>query len=566
MAGVPQQSDASQERAVKVMKSMENLRGKRGNLDSQCQEIAERIWPNQRRLFQGQNASPTEGEKRMQDVYDSTASSALNKFASILDSLLTPMNQTWHQIQPDDPYLAKDRATTLWMEELNRRIFKKRYAPSANFVSQNQLVYKGLGAYGTGAIFVDELRGRRKRGKSGVERGFRYRNIHLSELYLLENHQGIVEDVYRYYKATAAQISQRFKSVPECVTSKLASEPDYQFFLTHCVMPRENVDYDRADYMGTEFASYYVMEEGKWLLEESGYDSFPYGVSRYEQVPGEAYGRSPAMEALPAMKTLNEEKKTILTHGHRAVAPPLFAYDDGVLDTYNIRPGAVNMGGVSSDGKMLVQPMPVGNIFIGKDLMDDERDVIEDLFLVPLFQMLEENPQMTATEVIERTKEKGILISPTVGRQYNEYHGRMIEREINLELGQDPEFFSQMPPLLQEAGGEFRLRYDSPMARMQRTEEASGFMRTVETAISISTQTGNPAPLDHFNFDVIVPELADIAGVPKKWLNGPEAIQAIRQGRAEQAEREEEIQAAPATAAVMKANAAAGKTQSRRAG
>jgi hypothetical protein len=34
---------------------------------------------------------------------------------------------------------------------------------------------------------------------------------------------------------------------------------------------------------------------------------------------------------------------------------PLFAYDDGMLDM-NLRPGAMNKGGVSPDGKLLVQP------------------------------------------------------------------------------------------------------------------------------------------------------------------------------------------------------------------
>jgi len=547
-------SSYAEEKAGKIIKSVAQLRGQRGNLDSHCQEIAERIWSDQSRLFQSQGKNSTTGEKRTDHVFDSTAASALNKFASILDSLLTPMNHTWHGIAPDEEELAKDRATVLWLEELNRCIFKKRYAPSANFVPQNQLVYKGLGAFGNSTIFTDEFRGRRG------ERGFRYRNIHLSEMFIRENHQGIVEDLSRYYKATAAQVVQRFKDLPQDVIDKAQKNPDHEYFLIHAVLPRENADYDRRDYMGMEFESVYVLEEGAHLLEEGGYDSFPYGVSRYEQVPGEVYGRSPAMEALPAIKTLNEQKKTLLTHGHRAIAPPMFAYDDGVVDTYNIAPGRVTMGGVNADGKLLVHAMPNGSIAIGKDMMDDERLVINDLFLVPLFQMLEKNPQMTATEVLERSKEKNILLSPTVGRQYSEYHSRVIEREIDMELKQNRGLRERMPPALIEAGGAFRIRYDSPMARMQRAEESSGFMRTVTTAIDIATQTQNPAPLDHFKWDVIIPEVADIDGVPKRWLNGPEEIQAIREGRAKEASKQDEIAAAPAAAAMMKAQAVAGKT------
>jgi hypothetical protein len=549
------QSSRNEEIAGKIVKKWEILRSNRGNLDSHCREIAQRIWPGQSRMFGSFGKNVSTGEKRNEEIFDSTAASALNKFTSILDSLLTPMNQTWHYIIADNPLLMKDRGVALWMEELNRNIFRKRYAADANFVPQNQLVYKGLGAYGTSGLFTDDLRRRGRRVN-----GFRYRNVHLSELYLMENHQGIVENVYRYYKATADQIRDRFgSSMPERVSSKLDTAPQEEFYLLHCVMPRMNIDYERKDFMSMEWASYYVLEEGAWLLEEGGYESFPYGISRYEQDGISAYGRSPAMEALPAIMTLNEEKKTLLTQGHRAVAPPLFAYDDGVLDTYNITPGSVNWGGVSPDGKLLVHPMPVGNVLIGKDMMDDERVIINDLFLVPFFQMLQKNPQMTATEVMEKSKEKGILLAPTVGRQYNEYHGRVIEREIDLELRQNPEFAKRMPQVLIEAGGEYTLRYDSPMARMQRAEEAAGLMRNVDITIQIAQQTQNPAALDHWNWDVIIPELAEIGNVPKRWLNSIEQIQQIRSARAQQAQDQQDIQSAPAGAALLKARVAAAK-------
>ena len=41
------------------------------------------------------------------------------------------------------------------------------------------------------------------------------------------------------------------------------------------------------------------------MLDEGGYRTFPYAISRYVTAPGETYGRSPAMLALPSIKTLN---------------------------------------------------------------------------------------------------------------------------------------------------------------------------------------------------------------------------------------------------------------------
>lgn len=239
--------------------------------------------------------------------------------------------------------------------------------------------------------------------------------------------------------------------------------------------PRSDVDPTKADYRGMDFASYYVALAGKTLLAESGYRSFPYAISRYTTAPGEIYGRSPAMLALPAIKTLNEEKKTLLKQGHRTVDPVLLTHDDGVLDGFSLRPGAINPGGVSMDGRPLVHALPVGNLAVGKDMMDDERLVINDAFLVTLFQILVDTPQMTATEVLERAREKGALLSPTMGRQQSEFLGPMIARELDVLMRQS--LLPPLPGVLIEAQGEYKIEYDSPLSRAQRAEEAAGISR-----------------------------------------------------------------------------------------
>jgi len=70
------------------------------------------------------------------------------------------------------------------------------------------------------------------------------------------------------------------------------------------------------------------MEE-RVVLDEEGYQTFPYAISRYVVAPGELYGRSPAMLVLPSLKVLNEEKKTVLKQGQRVVDPVLLALSLG---------------------------------------------------------------------------------------------------------------------------------------------------------------------------------------------------------------------------------------------
>src|SRR5262249_11810015 len=154
------------------------------------------------------------------------------------------------------------------------------------------------------------------------------------------------------------------------------------------------------DHKGKPFSSHYVSMQGKCLMApEGGYRVFPYAVSRYDQTPGEVYGRGPAQIVLPGLKTLNAQQETCLRQGHRASERVLLLHDD--MMGMDLRPGAQNFGGVSEDGKLLVQTLPTGDIQISEKMMGEERGIIEQTFLTSLFKVLTEHPNMTATQVIE---------------------------------------------------------------------------------------------------------------------------------------------------------------------
>jgi hypothetical protein len=242
----------------------------------------------------------------------------------------------------------------------------------------------------------------------------------------------------------------------------------------------------------------------------------------------------------------------MLVQGHRTVDPVLLYHDDGVLGgNFKVRAGKAIAGGVSAEGRPLVQTLPVGNIAVGDKLMEMERQTIKDAFLINLFQILIDTPQMTATEVLERAREKGMLIAPTAGRLQAEFLGRMIEREIQVLAMQG--LLPPMPPLLQQAGDvEYKIEYDSPMSRMQRAEKAAGFMRALDSAANYAKMTMDPAPLDFFNFDVAMPEILDIQGAPTSWTRSLEEVEEIRAGRAEQQQQQQLIEAAPALASMAK--------------
>lgn len=520
--------------AEQIIKHAERVITQRGVWESLWQETAQLVWPAWSETFQMGGFDNTQGggRKKTEHQFDATAPGALVKFAAIMESLNTPSGSKWSRLVPSDPVLMRNRGVRLWFEEASTTLHKYRSASKANFQSQNQGVWMSTGLFGTGIQFIDK-----PAAKDGP--GLRYRCLHLGESYLLANHQGIIDTLIRKFKLTARQAAQKFgmenlpQAIQKCFENNGDTEKEFVFF--HCVKPREDVDPKRIDYKGMPFASYYVSETQKHMVQEGGYTSFPAPTNRYWVGPGEVYARGPAILALPDIKTLNEQERTMLKQGHRAVDPILLIADDGMLDSVNLRPGAQNFGGVNADGKLLVQTLPTGDFQVAKELIQDKRKAVQDPFLISLFQILVENPQMTATEVVERAREKGMLLAPTAGRTQSEYLGPMITREVDLLAEQG--LLPPMPQMLLDAQGEYEIEYDSPMARLQKAEESAGTMRTIQWASEIANVTQDPSVMDQFNFDAIIPDLAESNAMPIRHMASPDQIAAKR------AQREQAMQA-----------------------
>lgn len=551
MADPAPTKDAST-RAEEILKRVGTLVGNRGTWEAHWQEVAERVLPSYSKHFSMRGSlanSLTAGEKNTEHMYDATAALALTKFAAVMESMNTPRSSKWHRLVPTDKSILRNRQAREWFDDTNDKLFAYRYAPRANFASQNQEKYLQLGAFGTGCMFTDRFVG---------APGLRYTTCNLADMYFVANHQGIVDQVYRRINFTAAQAVGKWgreRVVPDIVTAA-EKEPDKQFIFWHCVTPNEKIEPRRADYRGMPFSSVYVSETGKNIVAEGGYRSFPYSTSRHVVAPGEVYGRSPAMMVLPNIKVLNEQKRTVLKQGHRAVDPILLAHDDGVLDSFVMKPGALNYGGVNADGRALVHALPVGNLAIAKEMMGEERAIIKDAFYITLFEILvEDRRDMTATEVLERAREKGVLLAPAMGREQTEGLGPQIEREVDVLAQQG--LLLPIPQYLVDAGGEYKLEYDSPLSRAMRAEEASGFLQMTEMAVKVAAETQDPSALDWLDFDTAMPEIADLRAVPVRWIRSMEAVAARRKGRSDAAATQTLVDALPGIAGLTKAQAAA---------
>lgn len=544
--------------AVEIIQIQTQLASDRGNFEDQWQRVADRVDPKSSTAFFAAGEQRSVGERRDSKMLDSTAAIGAERYGAILASLMTPENHKWHRLRTGSPELNRIPTVARWYDQATDILFKGRRNPRSGFYGQTNVAYHQIGLYGTGTLFTDMARP----GPMTPNPHVRYRQLHIAETYYKTNHQGIIDEAYRKFRLTHRQAKnmldeELFDRLPKGVQKFLDNPRTLQdgFAYIHATRPNPNADPNRLDAKGRAFTSHYVCVDTREVVGENGYFSFPFAVGRAPVGPGETYGRGPAMMVLSNIQVLNEQKRTMLRVGHRLSDPVLLAFDDGVLDTFSARPGSITAGGLNAQGQRLVQAldMPNGQLPANEKMMDMERSVINDAFLTTLFQILIETPRMTATEVLERMREKSMLMAPQTALITGPMLGTMIHRELDLYIRAG--LMPPMPGELIEAQDEYEVVYDNPLARLMRAEEAAGFARWQEQLIQAAQITQDPGPLDFVNFDAAAPELADINAVPARWVATPDQVEGKRQNRQDRASVQQAIEAAPGVADLIDAGA-----------
>lgn len=511
----------SQEQVVHLVKRKGKLKAQRGTWESNWQELTNLVLPNEADF----NTERSRGGKRTTHVYDSTGIHANEMLAAGLHGMLTNPASNWFslRIKDDQNNLADSSEAKQWLEDTTNVILSEIAAPSVAFSSHIHEYYLSLCSIGTACIFI---------GDPVNREGVSFRAIHIEEIFIAENADGIIDTVFRSFEMTVRQIVQKWgeKSLSPRI-AKMYEKKDYdkQVQLLHCVYPREDMDKGKKAATMLPVASVYIDEKDKHVLAEGGFDEMPYMVSRWSKAVGEVFGRSPAMTALPDIKMLQEIMKTTIKAAQKVVDPPLLVPDDGVLGPVRTIPGGLNYYRASSGAR--IEPLQTGaNIGLSYDMMNDLRERIRTMFFLDQLQF-QGAPRMTATEVVERTERTLRLLGPTLGRLQSEFLGPMIERIYGVlsrsgRLPEPPESIAEQ---------ELKIEYVSPLARAQRQSETQGIMRTLEFIGPIAGM--DPQAAQVVKGADTVRHIAELNGVPPMLLKSDEELLA-------EAKAQQEAQAA----------------------
>ncbi len=224
-------------------------------------------------------------------IFDGTAMDAVDQLASSLLANLTPPWSSWFGLKPGPDLSAAEAESLSPVLEGAARIMQAHFDRS-NFAVEMHQAFLDLVTAGTGTLLFEE---------SGVGQmsAFKFSALPLSSVTLEESpNTGRLERIYRETKMTLAAIQARFPKVELPASILRDRDAEKTFKVIEGTVP--DSDKPAIHYMVVLADDYDV------TLVDTRVPVSPFIAFRWAKAPGDTYGRSPVMKALPDIKTANK--------------------------------------------------------------------------------------------------------------------------------------------------------------------------------------------------------------------------------------------------------------------
>lgn len=445
-----------------LMERYAQAKNRRRNWESHWQDCYDYALP-QRGGFTGMNIS---GASRVQNLYDGTAMDAVDQLAASLLGNLTPPWSQWFGLKPGpDLTLNEAQALAPVLEDIAKKI--QSHLDRSNFNVEMHQCFLDLAVGGTATLYFEET-------DPGAFSAFKFSAVPLQDVLLEEGENGFLDGSFRQLSLTLSQLQGRYSQaeLPIDVLREGTKDPQTRFDVMESILPENGIYIYKA--ILCETAQPVLLKEGK-------FNSSPAISFRWMKSPGEIYGRSPVMKALPDIKTANKVVELILKNASIAVTGIWQADDDGVLNPANIElvPGAIIPKAVGSQGlKPLEMP---GRFDVSELVLKDLRARIRHALLSDKLGPVVDK-RMTATEVLERTAQMSLLLGATYGRLQSELLTPLIQRAFAIlkRRGEIPDISLD--------GRYVTLDYRSPLARAQGQQSVQNIMMWLESVSSMGAE------------------------------------------------------------------------------
>jgi hypothetical protein len=514
---------------------MESLRTDRYSWWLHWRELAQYILPRRYKWLITANQY-NRGSPVNQHIIDETGTIASRVLAAGMMSGISSPSRPWFRMELQEESLNEIAEVKLWCDEVAKRM--QTVMANSNYYTGKAVQFYDLAIFGSAPMLIYEDR----------DKVINCRNPCAGEYFLANGPQFTVNSLYREFTMTCAQTVAEYGIDAVCESTAMAvqrgqGQSDREVVICHAIEP--NVEYDGRLGMGASgIPKHFRYRELFWEkagdqtkpLRIKGYHEQIFSAPRWDLVGNDAYGRSPAMDALPSIKQLQLESKRKAQAIDKMVNPPMVAGPGMRNEPASGLPGSVTF---------LTNPNEVykSAFDVRLDIADmtadinDVRDRIKQTFFNDLFMMISQlDTVRTATEIDARREEKLIQLGPVLERFQNEGLAPDIDRifAIMTRQGLIP------PPPPQIRGAPLKVAYDSMLSQMQRAAQTGSIERLWATVGNLAGAM--PDVLDLLNYDEGIDEYADMLGVSPKLLNSPDKVAAIRQQKAQAQQQQAAMQ------------------------
>jgi len=503
------------------------LRNERESWMAHWKEISDYLLPRSGRFFVDDR---NRGDKRHNNIYDSTGTRALRVLAAGMMAGMTSPARPWFRLTTSDPQLDESAAVKAWLADVTR-LMQMVFAKSNTYRALHSM-YEELGAFGTASTIV----------LADFNSVIHHYTLTTGEFAMAADHRGQINTLYREFQMTVAQMVREFgrnNCSPTVQTLFDRGALEQWVTIMHAIEPRVDRDVTKRDDRNMAWKSVYFEHGGNedQILRDSGFKEFPALCPRWATTGGDIYGNSPAMEALGDIKQLQHEQLRKAQGIDYKTKPPLQAPTSLKSRDVDTLPGGISFVDSAAPNGGIRSAFEV-NIDLSHLLADiqDVRERIKGSFYADLFLMLANgtNPQMTATEVAERHEEKLLMLGPVLERMHNEILDPLIEMTFSrmVEAGIVP------PPPDELQGMELNVEFVSMLAQAQRaiaTNSVDRFVGNLGAVAGIK-----PEVLDKFDADRWADAYADMLGIDPELIVPGEQVALIRKQRAEAAQAQQQ--------------------------
>lgn len=476
-------------------------------------EIADYIIPRRYRWLITPNQM-NRGSPLNQRIIDSTGSLCLRTLQAGMMTGITSPSSIWFRMGLEDTELAEQVEVRQWLDEVVRRMMV--VLSKSNFYNCINTVYGDLGSFGTAVMVIYE----------DFKDVIRCYNACAGEYYLANSSRMQINVMYREFTKTVAQVvdeygaencSENVRALARTGGAALSKE----IVVAHAIEPNDEYVDGMSGLKGFAFREVY-WEWGAGsdkVLRYKGFHEFPAIAPRWDVSGNDAYGRSPAMDALGDIKQLQVETKRKAQGIDKMVNPPLVAHVSLKNEPATAIPGGITyVGDLSGVGMKPVYEVKPDLQYMTADIQEIQGRIKVCMYYDLWLMVSQLDTVRSATEIAQRKEEKLIQLGPMLQRFHNEALDPALMRVYNIM--NRARLFPPPPSALH--GKSLQVEYISMLAEAQKAAMSAGLERLAAFVGNIAAgqqgKGGAPEALDNVDWDEMVDEYAQMLQVPAKVI------------------------------------------------